>query len=112
MQLPQGARAVMDQEQPISGRYVMCLPHGCMADFEIDAAFRGKAKKAQSIVLQGINLNGQMASYPMPLAEFAKANEGPPTDPKQVDDQNRKLQEQLQKRAQELQKEAEQGRAR
>jgi invasion protein IalB len=107
MQLPQGARAIMDQEQPISGRYVLCLPQGCMADFEIDAAFLGKAKKAQNIVLQGINLNGQTASYPMPLAEFAKANEGPPTDPKQVEDQQRKLQEQLQKRAKELQKGAE-----
>jgi invasion protein IalB len=110
MQLPQGARAIMDQEQPITGRYIMCLPHGCMADFDIDTAFLGKAKKAQNIVLQGINLNGQTASYPMPLADFGKANDGPPTDPKKVEEQQRQLQEQLQKRAQELQKGAEQGR--
>jgi invasion protein IalB len=110
MQLPQGARATVDQEQPISGRYIMCLPHGCMADFEIDAAFVGKVKKAQNILLQSININGQTASYPMPLAEFAKVNEGPPTDPKLLEEQQRKMQEQLQQRAKELQKGAEQGR--
>jgi invasion protein IalB len=109
MQLPQGARATLDQEQPIAGRYIMCLPQGCMADFDIDAAFVGRVKKAQNILLQGINLNGQMASYSIPMAEFAKANEGPPTDPKELERQQRALQEQLQRRAEQLQKGSPQG---
>ncbi|MCZ7659855.1 MAG: invasion associated locus B family protein [Xanthobacteraceae bacterium] len=43
--------------------------------------FVGKLKKGQQVTLQGINLPGQDASYPLPLgAEFAKASEArPPT---------------------------------
>ena len=70
-----------------------------MADFEVNADFVGKLKKAQNITLQGINLPGQAASYPIPLAEFAKANEGPATDPKKFEEDQKKLQEELQKRA-------------
>jgi invasion protein IalB len=101
MQIPQGTRVILDQDQPMSAPYVVCLPNGCMADYQIDAAFLGKAKKGQNVVLQGINLNSQTASYPLPLADFAKANEGAPTDPKEFEEKHRKLQEELQKRAEE-----------
>ena len=104
MQLPQGTRLILDQEQPLQGRYVVCLPNGCMADFEIDAAFIGKLKKGKQIVLQGINLPGQFATYPLPLADFGKANDGPPTDPKVFEEQQKKLQEELQRRAEEARK--------
>jgi invasion protein IalB len=104
MQLNPGTRMIVDKEQPLSGRYVVCLPNGCMADFEVNADFVGKLKKGQTILLQGINLPGQAASYPLPLVEFAKANEGPPTDPKVFEEQQKKLQAELQKRADEERK--------
>jgi invasion protein IalB len=107
MQLPQGTRVVVDQDQPLTGRYIVCLPNGCMADFEVNVDFVGRLKKAQTIVLQGINLPGQAASYPIPLVDFAKANEGPPTDPKVFEEQQRKLQEELQRRAEEARKKLE-----
>ena len=84
MQLPQGTRMLLDKEQPLQGRYIVCLPNGCMADFDVTPDFVTKLKKGQQLVLQGINLPGQAASYMLPLAEFAKANEGPPTDPEEV----------------------------
>jgi invasion protein IalB len=102
MQIPQGTRVVLDQEQPLSGQYIACLPNGCMADFEVDSAFVGKVKKGQNIALQGINLHGQMSSYSLPLAEFAKANEGPATDPKEFEATNKKLQDELQKKAEQV----------
>jgi invasion protein IalB len=105
MQLPQGTRLIVDQEQPMQGPYVVCLPNGCMADYQVDAAFVGKLKKGTQITLQGINLPGQAASYPLPLgAEFTKANEGPPTDPKEFEASQKKLQEELQRRAEEARK--------
>jgi invasion protein IalB len=107
MQLPQGTRVVVDQDQPLTGRYIVCLPNGCMADFEVNPDFVGRLKKGQSIVLQGINLPGQAASYPIPLVDFARANEGPPTDPKVFEEQQRKLQEELQRRAEEARKKLE-----
>jgi len=104
MQLPQGTRLLLDKEQPLQGRYVVCLPNGCMADFDVTAEFVGKLKKGQQIMLQGINLPGQAASYMLPLAEFAKANEGPATDPKKFEEDQKKLQEELQKKAEEARK--------
>ena len=104
MQLPQGTRMLLDKEQPLRGRYIVCLPNGCMADFDVNAEFVGKLKKGQQLVLQGINLPGQAASYMLPLAEFAKANEGPPTDPKKFEEDQKKLQEELQKKAEEARK--------
>jgi invasion protein IalB len=108
MQLPQGTRVIVDHDDPIGGRYIVCLPNGCMADFEVNPDFVGKLKKGQNIVLQGINLPGQAASYPIPLTDFAKANEGPPTDPKVFEEQQRKLQDELQRRAEEARKKLEQ----
>src|SRR5215213_8990556 len=66
MQLPQGARAIVDQDPPLPGNYIVCLPNGCMADFDVNADFVGKLKKGQNIALQGINLPGQLQSYPLP----------------------------------------------
>jgi invasion protein IalB len=108
MQLVHGTRIILDQDQPMIGRYVVCLPNGCMADFEIAPDFVGKMKKGQQIVLQGINLPGQAASYPLPLSDFAKANEGPATDPKVFEEQQKKLQEELQRRAEEARKKLQQ----
>jgi invasion protein IalB len=104
MQIPQGTRLLLDKEEPQLGRYVVCLPNGCMADFEVSKDFVAKLKKGQQIVLQGINLPGQAASYLLPLTDFAKANEGPATDPKQFEADQKKLQEELQKKADEARK--------
>ncbi len=104
MQLPQGTRMLLDKEQPMQGRYIVCLPNGCMADFDVTPDFVAKLKKGQQIVLQGINLPGQAASYMLPLADFAKANDGPPTDPKKFEEDQKKLQEELQKKAEEARK--------
>ena len=104
MQLPQGTRMLLDKEQPLTGRYIVCLPNGCMADFDVNAEFVGKLKKGQQIVLQGINLPGQAASYMLPLTDFAKANEGPATDPKKFEEDQKKLQDELQKKAEEARK--------
>jgi invasion protein IalB len=109
MQLPQGTRVVIDQDQPIAGRYITCLPNGCMADLEVNEEFVGRLKKAQGIVLQGINLPGQAASYPIPLTDFAKANDGPPTDPKKFEEEQKRLSEELQKKADERRKMLERG---
>ena len=104
MQLPQGTRMLLDKEEPMQGRYIVCLPNGCMADFDVSKDFVAKLKKGQQLVLQGINLPGQAATYMLPLTDFAKANEGPPTDPKKFEEDQKKLQDELQKKAEEARK--------
>jgi invasion protein IalB len=100
MQLPQGTRAIVDQGQPITAPYIICFPNGCMADYEASGELIGKLKKGQSLVVQGINGQGQAVSLPLPLPDFAKAYDGPPTDPKIVEERQKKLQEEIVKRQQ------------
>ena len=64
-------------------------------------------KKGQGLVVQGINGAGQPISLVLPLNDFAKAYDGPPTDPKVFEEQQQKLQEELQRRAEEARKKLE-----
>jgi len=107
MQLVHGTRLIIDQNQPMTAPYVICFTNGCMADYEANADMIGKLKKGQGLVLQAINATGQPISLVMPLSDFAKAYEGPPTDPKVFEEQQRKLQEELQRRADEARKKLE-----
>jgi hypothetical protein len=64
-------------------------------------------KKGQTLNVQAITANNAPLTLPLPLAEFAKAYDGPPTDPKVFEETQRKLQEELQKRAEEQRKKLE-----
>jgi invasion protein IalB len=99
LQLQYGTRIVIDQNQPLAQPFFTCFANGCMADYEGTVDLITKLKKGQTLQVQAINLAGNQVSFPVPLAEFQKANEGAPTDPKVFEEQQRKLQEELQKRA-------------
>ena len=107
MQLVHGTRVIIDQNQPMTAPYVICFTNGCMADYEANADMIAKMKKGQGLVVQAINSTGQPISLVLPLADFAKAYDGPPTDPKVFEEQQKKLQEELQKRADEARKKLE-----
>lgn len=108
LQLQYGTRVIVDQQPPLTGPFFTCFANGCMADYEGTADLIGKLKKGQMLTIQAINLAGNAISFPLPLTEFAKANEGPPVDPKVFEEQQKKLQEELQKRAEEARKKLEQ----
>ncbi|MFZ0609929.1 MAG: invasion associated locus B family protein [Xanthobacteraceae bacterium] len=101
MQLIHGTRVIIDQNQPMTAPYVICFTNGCMADYEATPDMINKMKKGQGLVVQAINSTGQPISLVLPLTDFAKAYDGPPTDPKVFEEQQKKLQEELQKRADE-----------
>jgi invasion protein IalB len=107
MQLRPGTRLIIDQGQPATAPYSICFPVGCMADYEVNADTIAQMKKGQNIIIQAINMQGSAISLPLPLADFAKAYDGPPTDPKVFEEQQRKLQEELQKKAEEARKKLE-----
>src|SRR6201984_1056666 len=107
MQLVHGTRVIVDQNQPMTAPYVICFTNGCMADYEATADLIGKMKKGQGLVIQAINSTGQTISLVLPLADFAKAYDGPPTDPKVFEEQQKKLQDELQRRADEARKKLE-----
>ena len=107
MQLIHGTRVIVDNNPPAQSPYVICFANGCMSDYEMTPELLANMKKGQNLVVQAINSNGAPLTLPLPLAEFAKAYDGPPTDPKEFEATQKKLQEELQKRAEETRKKLE-----
>ena len=107
MQLVHGTRVIVDNNPPAQSPYVICFANGCMSDYEVTLELLANMKKGQNLVVQAINSNGAPLTLPLPLAEFAKAYDGPPTDPKVFEETQKKLQEELQKRADEARKKLE-----
>ncbi len=105
MQLIHGTRVIVDGNPPMQSPYVICFQNGCMSDYEVTPELLANMKKGQNLVVQAINSNGAALTLPLPLQEtggsFAKAYDGPATDPKVFEENQKKLQEELQKRAEE-----------
>jgi invasion protein IalB len=108
--LQHGTRLIVDQDTPATSPFVTCLPPvvppgGCIADYEATPELVGRMKKGQYLTVQAIHMNGQAMSPQLTLTDFAKAYDGPPTDPKVFEEQQKKLQEALQERAKKAQEE-------
>jgi invasion protein IalB len=76
-----GARIVIDEKEAMIAPFVVCLPkNGCMADYKADPDLIEKLKKGQSLAIQAFE-KGKPISFTLPLPGFAKAYEGPASDP-------------------------------
>ncbi len=108
--LPRGTRVVIDRDEPsaIIGSFLVCANGGCIAQLEATADTVAKLKKGQNLYVQAYNMAQNVMTLSLPLADFAKAYDGPPTDPKELEEKNKKLQDELQKRANEARQKLEQ----
>lgn len=104
LQLPPGVRVLIDNNAPVAGKFLICFPNGCFADIDLNADLFAKLKKGAALTIQAQNPQGRTVNYTMPLKDFAKAVEGPAMDPKAVEEQQKKMQEELQKRADDMRK--------
>jgi len=105
--LAEGTHLVLDGQDMGSAPYVVCTQIGCLSDYEINADTLKKLKAGKQLIVQTYLMNRQVLSIPVSLADFAKAYDGPATDPKVVEEQQRKLQEEMQKKAEEARKKLE-----
>jgi hypothetical protein len=56
-----------------------------MADYKADADLLEKLKKGRTLAIQAFD-KGKPISFTLPLTGFAKAYDGPPSDPTGLDD--------------------------
>jgi invasion protein IalB len=103
LQIPPGTRVTVDQGQPMSGPYAACFINGCFADYEATADLIGRMKQGQNLIIQGVSVNNQIISVSLPLGDFGKAIDGPPPDAKIVEEQRKKLQEEVEGKMRALQ---------
>jgi invasion protein IalB len=101
--LPKGTRVVIDRDEPsaIIGNFLTCANGGCIAHLETNADIIAKMKKGQNLFVQAYNMAQSVMTLSLPLNDFAKAYDGPATDPKELEAKNKKLQDELQRRANE-----------
>ena len=108
--LPRGTRVVVDRDEPsaIIGSFLVCANGGCIAQLEATADTVAKLKKGQNLYIQAYNMAQNVMTLSLPLGDFAKAYDGPPTDPKELEEKNKKLQDELQRRANDARQKLEQ----
>jgi invasion protein IalB len=76
-----GARIIIDEKDAMTAPYVVCLSkNGCMADYKADADLIEKLQSGQTLAIQAFE-KGKPISFTLPLNGFAKAYEGPASDP-------------------------------
>jgi invasion protein IalB len=97
VELVPGARIVIDEKEAMTAPYVACLPkNGCMADYKADADLIAKLEKGRTLMIQAVN-KGQPISFTLPLTDFAKAYDGPPSDPTRLNEQQETLTNELER---------------
>jgi len=105
--LREGMRLIIDQNAPMPMPYTACMPinpnMGCVAQFEGTPDLINQLKKGQTLTIQAVNLQNQIASVPFALADFAKAAEGAPTDQQVYEQQQKKMHDDLQKKLEQQQ---------
>jgi len=76
-----GARIVIDEKGAMTAPYVVCLPkNGCMADYKADTDLIEKLKKGRNLAIQAFEKKRPIG-FTLPLVGFAKAFDGPASDP-------------------------------
>ena len=105
MQLPEGLllrpgfRLILEKGDPVDGRFSICAGGSCFAEAELNATQLGVFKKSPIASVVVRNQAGAEVTFNVPMHDFAAALDGPPVDPKKVQEQNKELQEQLTKKA-------------
>jgi len=80
-----GTRIVIDEKEAMTAPFVVCLPkNGCMADYKADADLIEKLKGGGTLAIQAFE-KGRPISFTLPLTGFAKAYDGPASDPTGLD---------------------------
>jgi invasion protein IalB len=109
--LQPGVRSSIDGGQPIAGRYTICVQNGCFAEFVVNEAQFKAVKGGKNLTIQVQNQAAREVSFVLPLEGFAAGADGAPIDPRVLEEQQRKLQEELQRRSEEMRRQMQGGAA-
>ena len=104
LMLRPGFRFAVDKNPAETGAFEICFPNGCFAQVNVKKATIDNMKKAEKATVIVKNQGNAEVTFYLPLNNFGKAFDGPPIDPKVLEDQQKKLAAELQKRAEEERK--------
>ncbi len=99
-----GIRFSVDKGAAIEGSFEICFPNGCFAEAKVRGPSVDQIKKGSAMNIFVKNQFNNEIAFVVPLGGFARAFDGPPIDPKVLEDQQNQLREEMQKRAEEERK--------
>ena len=100
--IPAGVQIRIDEEQPLSLKYTLCYATSCQAETDVTPELLASIRKGKQMVVAAVNLQRKAIGFPVPLAGFSKAYEGPPVDNAKYQQARQQLMEMIRKRQQEL----------
>lgn len=101
MLIQPGLRVQVDKGKQAEAKYSICFANACYAEMVANDAFITSMKKGQQLLVTTLNQQGKPVNFPLGLAGFAAAQEGPAVDTQALARQQQQLQEELAKRAEE-----------
>jgi invasion protein IalB len=107
LMLRPGFRFAVDNGPSNDGAFEICFPNGCFAESKVKGAIVDSMKKATALNVSVRNSKNEQVDFAIPLTGFGKAFDGAPIDPKVLEEQQKKLQAELQKRAEDERKKLE-----
>jgi invasion protein IalB len=107
--IPAGVQIKIDDQQPIQLQYTICFPTSCQVQMEITPQLFDNMRKGKQMVVAAMNIQQKTMGFPVPLAGFSKAYDGPPVDNAKYEESRRQLMEVFRKRQAELAAKAKQG---
>ncbi|GJD32224.1 hypothetical protein PMNALOAF_3492 [Methylobacterium adhaesivum] len=107
--LSPGIRFTVDGQQATAGKFAVCFPNGCFAEAGgVSNDVVNAMKKGTTLNVSVQNQTQREVTFAVPLAGFGKAFDGPAIDPKVLEEQQKKLQSELEKRSDDMRKKLEQ----
>ncbi len=107
LMLRPGFRFAVDNGTTTDGSYEICFPNGCFAEAKIKGNILDSMKKGKVVDVSVRNRDNAEVIFGVPLENFGTAFDGPAIDPKVLQEQQQKLQAELQKRAEDERKKLE-----
>ena len=101
-----GVRLAVDQGHTSTGRFGICFPNGCFAEVHTSNGFVEELKRGTHLNVSVQNQAGREVRFAVPVAGFAESFEGPAIDPQVLQEQQRKVAEELKRRSEEVRKAA------
>ena len=87
-----------------TGAFEICFPNGCFAEAKVKKATVDAMKKGEKMTVVVKNQANAEVVFFLPLSNFGKAFDGPAIDPKVLEEQQKKLQAELEKRSEDMRK--------
>jgi invasion protein IalB len=104
LMLRPGFRFWIDKGETLDGSFEICFPNGCFAEAKIKGPTVNDMKSGTSLSIAVRNQANNEVTFAVPLAGFGEAFDGPAVDPKVLQAEQQKFQDELKKRAEEEKK--------